>query len=105
MKKYRLILLVLSIVLCLFALLAMSGCKTDEIVIAEYLIKYETEGNGTIMGEATQTVIEGKDCSQVTAVPNDGYEFDKWSDGLTTPERRDTNITEDITVKIGRAHV
>ncbi len=93
------ILLILSIVLCLFALLSMSGCKTDETVIAEYLIKYETDGNGTILGEETQTVIEREDCSPVKAVPNDGYEFVKWSDGLTTPERRDTNITEDKTVK------
>lgn len=95
MKNYRLFLLVISSVMSLFALLTMSGCKTNETEIPEYLIKYETDGNGTIRGKATQTVVEGKDCSQVTAVPDEGYEFVIWSDGLVTPERQDKNITED----------
>ncbi len=81
--------------MCMFALLALSGCKKDEIVITEYKIKYETDGNGAITGEATQTVVEGKDCSAVTAIPNAGYRFVEWSDGITTPERQDKNITSD----------
>ena len=82
----------------MFALLALSGCKKDEIVITEYKIKYETDGNGAITGEATQTVVEGKDCSAVTAIPNAGYRFVEWSDGIETPERQDKNITADKTV-------
>lgn len=98
MKKYRLILLVISSVLSLIALLTLFGCKPNEATIAEYLVKYETDGNGTINGEATQIVVEGEDCSQVTAVPDEGYEFVKWSDGITTPERQDKNVTEDKTI-------
>lgn len=98
MKKYRLILLVISSVLSLIALITLFGCKPNEAAIAEYLVKYETDGNGTIKGEATQIVVEYEDCSQVIAVPNDGYEFVTWSDGITTPERQDKNITEDKTI-------
>lgn len=98
MKKYRLILLVISSVLSLIALLTLFGCKPNEATIAEYLVKYETDGNGTINGEATQIVVEGEDCSQVTAVPDEGYEFVTWSDGITTPERQDKNVTEDKTI-------
>ena len=98
MKKYRLIVLLIGSLLCMFALLALSGCKKDEIVITEYKIKYETDGNGAITGEATQTVVEGKDCSAVTAIPNAGYRFVEWSDGIETPERQDKNITADKTV-------
>ena len=82
----------------MFALLALSGCKKDEIVITEYKIKYETDGNGAITGEATQTVVEGKDCSAVTAIPNAGYRFVEWSDGIETPERQDKNIIANMTV-------
>ena len=98
MKKYRLILLVISSVLSLIALLTLFGCKPNEATIAEYLVKYETDGNGAINGEATQIVVEGEDCSQVTAVPDEGYEFVTWSDGITTPERQDKNVTEDKTI-------
>ena len=82
----------------MFALLALSGCKKDEIVITEYKIKYETDGNGAITGEATQTVVEGKDCSAVTGIPNAGYRFVEWSDGIETPERQDKNIIANKTV-------
>jgi outer membrane protein OmpA-like peptidoglycan-associated protein len=34
----------------------------------------------------------------VTAVPDAGYHFTGWSDGVDTPERRDTGVTEDAEV-------
>jgi uncharacterized repeat protein (TIGR02543 family) len=40
----------------------------------------------------------GENGSEVTAVPNDGYHFVKWSDDVETAERTDTNVTADITV-------
>lgn len=35
---------------------------------------------------------------EVEAFANADYEFDKWSDGVTTAKRQDTNISENITV-------
>jgi uncharacterized repeat protein (TIGR02543 family) len=63
-----------------------------------YSIVYQTDGNGTISGEASQTVSHGGSGTQVTAVPNQGYEFRRWSDGLTTASRTETNVTANITV-------
>ncbi len=64
-----------------------------------YTVRYETDGNGTVEGKAEQSVEHGKNASSVTAIPNEGYEFVKWSDGTETPTRTDKNVTEDLTVK------
>lgn len=64
-----------------------------------YTVRYETDGNGTVEGKAEQSVEHGKNASPVTAIPNEGYEFVKWSDGTETPTRTDKNVTEDLTVK------
>jgi len=61
-------------------------------------IKYVTDGNGTLKGEISQTVAYGESGTSVTAVPNEGYEFVIWSDGLTTTVRRDTNVKESVSV-------
>ena len=34
----------------------------------------------------------------MVAVADDGYVFDIWSDGVTTPERTDKNVTQSMTV-------
>ena len=34
----------------------------------------------------------------MTAVPNTGYHFVNWSDGVTTATRTDTNVTANLTV-------
>ena len=34
----------------------------------------------------------------MTAVPNTGYHFVSWSDGVLTATRTDTNVTADMTV-------
>jgi uncharacterized repeat protein (TIGR02543 family) len=47
------------------------------------------KGGGTIIGQAVQTVIKGTYGTEVTAIAANGYEFVKWSDGLTTPSRKD----------------
>lgn len=36
---------------------------------------------------------------EVVALPNDGYRFVKWSDGITTATRHDTNIISYLTVR------
>ncbi len=65
----------------------------------EYTLTYTTDENGTIDGEATQTVSHGEDGVAVEAVPNEGYYFVKWSDDSTENPRADTNVIEGITVE------
>ena len=50
-----------------------------------------------IQGETSQNVIIGGDAKTVTAVPNEGYEFVKWDDGLTTAARTDKDVKGDKT--------
>jgi PKD repeat protein len=63
-----------------------------------YTLDYGTDGNGMISGTNLQTVDCGEDGSQVTAVPDEDYEFVDWSDGSTDNPRTDTNVMADITV-------
>ncbi len=58
---------------------------------------FEGEG-GYIDGEIYQIVQVGTDTSEVVAVADDGYMFDIWSDGVTTPNRYDKNVQADIEV-------
>lgn len=48
-----------------------------------------SETGGTISGARTQTVKRGEYASSVEAVPNDGYYFAGWSDGVIEPSRTD----------------
>src|SRR6185295_11322151 len=59
---------------------------------------YTAGANGTITGTSPQTVNHGADGSEVTAVPNAGYHFVNWSDGVLTAARTDTNVTTNISV-------
>ena len=64
----------------------------------DYKITYHTDGGGTIAGQANQNIAYGENGTEVTAVPDEGYEFVKWSDGLTEATRQDKNVTENISV-------
>ena len=61
-------------------------------------VSYTTDGNGTIEGEASQSVEYGESATSVTAVPDYGYEFAGWSDGVKTATRTDTAINNRISV-------
>ena len=61
-------------------------------------VSYTTDGNGTIEGEASQSVEYGESAMSVTAVPDYGYEFAGWSDGVKTATRTDTAINNRISV-------
>ena len=63
----------------------------------KYNIKYIAETGGTIVGAATQFVDSGHYGSTVIAVPDPGYKFIGWSDGVTTEDRKDL-AKEDMTV-------
>ena len=63
-----------------------------------YTIYYEAGENGSLQGETTQTIAHGENTTSVTALPNEGYDFDKWSDGVTSVTRTDKNIQESFSV-------
>ncbi len=52
---------------------------------------------GTITGDTEQTVEDGEDATEVTAVAADFYQFERWSDDSTNAARTDTAVTEDLT--------
>lgn len=55
--------------------------------ISGHLVVFQSSDTvmGTLVGESLQTVEEYAETSQVTAIPNLGYEFDHWSNGSTNP--------------------
>lgn len=52
-------------------------------------MSYAAAQGGTISGETHQVVLKGFKGTAVTAVPNEGYAFIKWSDGVMTATRTD----------------
>lgn len=64
-----------------------------------YTLTYQAGAHGALDGDAVQTVPHGGSGSLVTAFPLDtGWEFLKWSDGVMTAARQDTNVTGSFTV-------
>ena len=53
---------------------------------------------GTLSGQSSQIVPAGGDGTEVTAIPSAGFRFIRWSDGVTTASRTDTDVTADLTV-------
>ncbi len=87
MKKF----LISILVVFSFALILICACVTNGDACS-YTIIYSATDGGYIDGQAEQQLESGKDGLTVVAVPYDGYEFVKWSDGVTTAERCETNI-------------
>ena len=63
-----------------------------------YTLTYVASNGGDLVGNASQTVTYGESGTEITAVTKEGYKFVKWSDGVTTPNRQDINITANKTV-------
>lgn len=61
-----------------------------------YSVVYQTDGNGVLVGETEQSVLFEEVATTVTAVPNEGYKFVKWSDTQSTNPVRTDTVTEDI---------
>ncbi len=68
-------------------------------VATAYTLAYTAGRGGSIVGAAVQTVEPGMNGSKVTAVPDPGYHFYQWTDGITKASRIDTNVMADKTVK------
>ncbi|MFA9464641.1 MAG: leucine-rich repeat protein [Velocimicrobium sp.] len=69
-----------------------------KIIVRNPEIIYTAGVGGSITGEASQTVAPGTSGTAVTAVPDSGYVFSQWSDGVTTASRTEENVTGDINV-------
>ena len=63
-----------------------------------FQVTYIAGTGGKINGQAVQTVERGKDAESVNAIPDDGYYFDKWSDGLIYTSRQDRDVQSNITL-------
>jgi len=71
---------------------------TANFDINTYALTYTAGSGGFIDGNTNQIVVFGGNGTQVIAVPNDGYHFLGWSDSITTVDRRDLDISENISV-------
>lgn len=73
----------------------------DDISITgtpRYLLSYSAGANGTIEGNLNQIVETGENGTTVTAIANEGFLFDRWSDGVTSNPRTDMMVKNDLTV-------
>lgn len=66
---------------------------------SKYSLIYTATEGGTLSGKTEQRVTEGEAGSFVIAVPDDGYVFVKWSDGVKDNARSDVPTDGDVTVK------
>lgn len=94
MKKLKSILLIAVIFLLLCTVAVLFGCRTEGETL--YNVTYTASEGGYIDGQMRQTVQSGNNAQPVTAVPYAGYEFVKWSDGLTVPERQEKHVNSDM---------
>ncbi len=63
-----------------------------------YTLTYTAGPNGSLSGQTTQTVVHGGDGTPVTAIPNTGFQFIRWSDGVYNNPRTDTAVSNNINV-------
>lgn len=94
MKKLKSILLIAVIFLLLCSVAVLFGCRTEGETC--YNLTYTASEGGYIDGQMRQTVQSGNNAQPVTALPYAGYEFVKWSDGLTVPERQEKHVNSDM---------
>ena len=73
------------------------GPESKEVV--RHALTYHAGANGGISGEKNQIIVEGEDGSEVTAVPDEGYHFAGWSDGVEKASRVDRRVKQDLSAK------
>jgi hypothetical protein len=66
--------------------------------INTYSLNYSAGENGTINGDTSQTVTFGDDATEVEALPNEGFHFTEWSDGIKDNPRLDISVADNIDV-------
>lgn len=76
--------------------IAQNFSVTALFVKATYEVTYKCSDGGTLHGIISQTVAYGKDSSEIIAVPDEGFKFLKWSDGVAEPSRSEMSVTRNI---------
>jgi hypothetical protein len=69
---------------------------TASFAIDTYTLSYAAGAHGSLTGDASQTVTYGGSGTAVTAVPDTGYHFVGWSDGVLTATRTDSGVGGDL---------
>lgn len=54
------------------------------------------DADGASVTEIDLEIVQGESAPVIIAVADEGWVFDGWSDGVTTPQRHDTEIEEDL---------
>lgn len=67
----------------------------EDFATIEYII---LDGEGEIKGEVVQVIKKGESGETVIAEPAQGWAFVTWDDGVENPERRELNVTHDMTL-------
>ncbi len=94
--KQKIILTILITLLAVATCCICCSCTPQEP--ATFTLKFTAGAGGSIQGQTEQTVKQGEDATTVTAIPDEGYKFAKWSDDVTTAQRQDKAVKENITV-------
>ena len=96
-KRNNVIFLLLFVSMLALSVFLISACKIDAET-KKYTVTYWATQGGRIDGIIEQQIEEGESTDEVYAVPNEGYEFVKWSDGITEATRRENNVYSNIAV-------
>ncbi len=67
---------------------------TLNATVKSYSLTYRTDGNGSIEGKSSQTIVHGTDGTSVEAIPAVNHHFIQWNDGSMINPRIDSNVTE-----------
>ncbi len=65
---------------------------TAHFEINVYTLTYTAGDHGSLVGDTEQMVEHGGDGTPVEAIPDEGYHFTQWSDGVTDNPRTDVNV-------------
>lgn len=71
---------------------------TAKFEMITHTVTYVAGENGSITGKLIQQVAEGTSGTTVSALPDEGYVFAGWSDGVKTMSRREEKVMKDITL-------
>jgi hypothetical protein len=69
-----------------------------DAVAVTHRLAYTAGKGGSVQGESPQVVSEGGDGTEVVAVPDKGWRFVAWSDGVLSASRIDTGVVADLAV-------
>ena len=66
----------------------------------KHSVTFQAAENGSVTGTKSQKIADGKDCSQVIAVPDTAYSFNGWTGDATSIDNPFTltNVTKDLTL-------